>query len=84
MLTRKIDESIVIGDDIKVFIVDIRGDQVKLGIDAPKDISVHRQEIYEDIQQENKRAALSNRVNVDKVFETLRKSQKEKEIESDS
>lgn len=81
VLTRKIDESIIIGDNIKVFIVDVRGDQVKLGIDAPKDISVHRQEIYEDIQQENKRAALSKHVNVDEVIRSLRESRNETESE---
>ncbi len=51
VLSRKKDESIIIGDDVKITIVDIRGDKVKLGISAPKIISVHREEIYEAIQQ---------------------------------
>ena len=45
-------KAIVIGDDIKVFIVDIRGDKVRLGIEAPEDVSVYRQEVYEAIQRE--------------------------------
>lgn len=58
VLTRKRDESIIIGDDIKVTIVEVRGDQVKLGIDAPRSIPVHREEVYKEIQEENRRAAL--------------------------
>lgn len=58
VLTRKRDESIIIGDDIKVTIVEVRGDQVKIGIDAPRSIPVHREEIYQEIQAENRRAAL--------------------------
>ncbi len=50
VLTRKRDESIIIGDSIKVTIVDVRGDQVKVGIDAPRSIPVHREEIYHEIQ----------------------------------
>lgn len=52
VLARKKDEAIIIGDDIKVFIVDIRGDKVRLGIEAPSDVSIHRQEVYEAIQRE--------------------------------
>ena len=52
VLSRHRDESIIIGDNIVVTIVDIRGDKVRLGIDAPKDIPVHRQEVYNAIQQE--------------------------------
>lgn len=48
----------MIGDDIKIIVVDVRGDQVKLGIDAPRHIPVHREEIYKEIQEENRRAAL--------------------------
>ena len=49
VLTRKLNESIVIRDDIVVTIVEIRGDRVRLGIQAPKDISVHREEVYKAI-----------------------------------
>ena len=52
VLSRQKDESIMIGDDVEVFIVDVRGDKVRLGITAPKSIPVHRKEVYEAIQRE--------------------------------
>ncbi len=55
VLSRQRDESIFIGDNIKITVVDIRGDKVRLGIEAPTDIPVHRQEVYEAIQRENHR-----------------------------
>jgi len=57
VLSRHRDESIIIGDNVVVTIVDIRGDKVRLGIDAPTEIPVHRREVYEAIQRENRRAA---------------------------
>ena len=57
VLSRRKDETIVIGEDIRVTIVDIRGDSVRLGITAPKSVPVYRQEIYEAIQRENLEAA---------------------------
>jgi carbon storage regulator len=53
VLARKIDESIMIGDEIEIVVIDIKGDQVKLGVKAPKRITVHRKEIYDEIRQEN-------------------------------
>ncbi|MCH8840358.1 MAG: carbon storage regulator CsrA [Planctomycetes bacterium] len=58
VLSRQRDQSIIIGDNIVITIVDVRGDKVKLGIEAPREISVHRQEVYEAIQRENRQAAL--------------------------
>ncbi len=55
VLSRQRDESIIIGDNIVITVVDIRGDKVRLGIDAPKEVPVHRQEVYEAIQRENMR-----------------------------
>lgn len=60
VLSRHRDESIMIGDDVVVTIVDIRGDKVRLGIDAPKSIPVHRQEVYEAIKRENEQASRLN------------------------
>ena len=53
VLARRLNESIMIGDDIEVVVIDIKGDQVKLGIRAPKRVTVHRKEIYEEIRKEN-------------------------------
>ncbi len=61
VLTRKVDESIIIGDDVKIIVVEVRADQVKIGIDAPRSITVHREEVYREIQAENRRAALAQR-----------------------
>ncbi len=57
VLSRHCGESIIIGDDIVITVVDIRGDKVRLGIAAPIEISVHRQEVYEAIQRENRQAS---------------------------
>ncbi len=56
VLSRHRDESIMIGDDVVITIVDIRGDKVRLGIEAPQHIPVHRQEVYEAIKRENQKA----------------------------
>ena len=52
VLSRQRDASIIIGDDIEIVIVDVRGDKVRLGINAPREVSVHRKEIYDAIQRE--------------------------------
>jgi carbon storage regulator len=54
VLSRQKDESIMIGDEVEITIVDVRGDKVRLGITAPKSIAVHRREIYDAIQREKK------------------------------
>ncbi len=54
VLSRQKDESIMIGDDVEITIVDVRGDKVRLGITAPKEIPVHRMEVYEAIQREKR------------------------------
>jgi len=56
VLTRKKDQSIMIGDDIEIKIVAVDGDQIKIGIDAPRHIDVHREEVYDAIRQANNQA----------------------------
>src|SRR6202000_2845793 len=60
VLSRQRDETIMIGDDIEITVVDIRGDKVRLGITAPNTIPVHRKEVYEAIQRENREASKVN------------------------
>jgi len=57
ILSRKVNEKIMIGDDISVSIIEIRGDQVRIGVDAPKTVKVFRQEVFDAIKAENKAAA---------------------------
>lgn len=59
VLTRKLGENIRIGDSVKITVLEVRSGQVKLGIEAPPEVKVHREEIYARIQEENRRARLS-------------------------
>ncbi len=59
VLSRKKNESIMIGDDIEIVVVEIKGDQIKLGVKAPRNVTVHRAEVYEEIQLENRKAAVA-------------------------
>ncbi len=65
VLARRLNESIMIGDDIEVVVIDIKGDQVKLGIKAPKKITVHRKEIFDEIKGQNIAAAVNPEFNPD-------------------
>ena len=62
ILSRKVNEKIMIGDDVSISIIEIRGDQVRVGVDAPKTVKVYRQEVFDSIKAENKAAAESNPV----------------------
>ena len=68
VLSRKRDERIMIGDEISLLVVDIRGDKVRLGIEAPSDVPVHRKEVYEAIQREQ---ALEVEVEVEVEMEAV-------------
>ncbi len=61
ILSRKIDEKIKIGDNITITLIDVHGDQVKIGVEAPKNVKVFRQEVFDAIQNENKAAAVENK-----------------------
>lgn len=60
ILTRKLNESITIGNNVEVSVIEIKGDQVKLGINAPREIKVFRKEVFLAIQQENKEAVMGS------------------------
>lgn len=77
VLARKVNTSIMIGDDIEVVVVEIKGDQVKLGIKAPRNVTVHRSEIYQEIQNQNKEAAGSDMKNLEGIGNLLKKKKKE-------
>lgn len=72
ILTRKLGESITIGDDIKVTVLGVFGRQVRIGIDAPAKVVVHREEIYVKIQQENRKAATSVKQDLVNVMKILK------------
>ncbi len=79
VLARKPNQSIMIGDDIEIRIVDIKGDQVKIGITAPKKVSVHRKEIYDDIQAANIEASKSSeKTNINALNKIIYKKKKGK------
>jgi carbon storage regulator len=71
VLSRQKNEAIMIGDDIEIIVVDVRGDRVRLGITAPKEVPVHRKEIYEAIRRENieaSRSSLADLAELDKLI----------------
>ena len=76
ILTRKIGEAIAVGDDIKIRLLEIKGGQVKIGIEAPNDVSVHREEVFLRILEENRKAALEAPSDLDNLSELLKKSTK--------
>jgi carbon storage regulator len=71
VLTRKTNESIVIGDAIEVTVLAVEGDQVKLGITAPRQVPVHRREVYEQIKQANEEAVRSAPLDISQVRRVL-------------
>lgn len=73
ILTRKLGESITIGEEIKITVLECQGKQVKLGIIAPRHVKVHREEIFEKIQEENKKSVA---VSKDALLEVVKKMQK--------
>ena len=73
VLSRQRDETIMIGDDVEITIVDIRGDRVRLGINAPRDIQVHRKEVYDAIKRENTAAARVQMEDLSAMEDNLRR-----------
>lgn len=60
VLTRRIGESLVIGDDVVIRVLDVKGDVVRIGVDAPRHVQIHRQEVYEAVMAANRAAAASS------------------------
>ena len=73
VLSRKRDESIIIGDDVVITVVDIKGEQVKIGVTAPQTVSIHRKEVYEAIQEENKQASKIKAQNLSGLVNVIQK-----------
>lgn len=73
VLTRKKGQSIVIGDNIEVTIIEVSGDQIRVGIKAPNEISIYRKEVYLEIEEENKKAAGANVKNLAGIFKDINK-----------
>ncbi len=65
ILTRRIGETLIVGDDVNITVLGVKGNQVRIGINAPKDVSVHREEIYLRIQQEKKKQHISEMLGED-------------------
>ncbi len=76
VLTRRLGESIVISDNIKITVVDIEGRQIKIGVQAPKDITIFREEVYERIKQENIQAARASMQDIRKAAQMLKDKKK--------
>ena len=76
VLSRQRDETIMIGDDIEITVVDIRGDKIRLGINAPRAVQVHRKEVYEAIKQENAEASQVQLDDLSVVNRSLRQQQR--------
>ena len=74
VLTRKSGESIVIGSDIRVTVLEIQGRQIRLGVEAPSDVAVHRGEVYERIREENEIAANAEHQPLKSLSQVLRKT----------
>ncbi len=74
VLTRKLNEAIQIGDNIEITVLAISGDQVKLGINAPKHVEIHRKEVYLAIQKENSEASLASKDLLQKLNEQMKRS----------
>jgi carbon storage regulator len=81
ILARKPNESIIIGDQIEISVIDIKGDQVKIGITAPKEIKVYREEVYRAIQRENIEAAKAKPETLPTLNKLIPKAQKNSEGE---
>lgn len=80
ILTRKLGESITIGEEIKITVLECQGKQVKLGIIAPRQVKVHREEIFEKIQEENKKSVAVSKDALLEVVKNMQRTGKKKDL----
>lgn len=78
VLTRKLGEGIVIGDDVTITVVEMKGGNVRIGIDAPREKKIYRQEIFDRIVEENRDASHWNMIDLDKISDSLTVDKKKK------
>lgn len=72
VLTRKLNEAIIVGKDIEITVLEIKGEQVRIGISAPKEVGIYRKEIYLEIQEENKQAILTSPLSLKNLNKQIR------------
>jgi carbon storage regulator len=75
ILTRRVGESIIVGDDVTVTVFEVRGDAVRIGIDAPRSVQVHRQEVYEELRRANEQASSPSESAVEQLRGALRSAE---------
>ena len=73
ILTRRVGENVIVGDDIVISVIEVRGDAVRIGIQAPRSVSVHREEVYQELQRANQAAASTSDAAIGAAMEQLRK-----------
>ena len=78
ILTRRVGENVIIGDDIVISVIEVRGDAVRIGIQAPRSVSVHREEVYLELQKANQAAAAASDAAIGTALEQLRGEDKPK------
>jgi carbon storage regulator len=71
ILTRRVGENVVVGDDIVISVIEVRGDAVRIGVQAPRSVTVHREEVYRELQQANENAASPSDAAIDAVVGEL-------------
>jgi carbon storage regulator len=71
ILTRRVGESVIVGDDITISVIEVRGDAVRIGIQAPRSVSVHREEVYLELQKANQQAATASDAAIDQALGEL-------------
>lgn len=76
ILTRRVGENVIVGDDITISVIEVRGDAVRIGIQAPQAVSVHREEVYRELQKANRQAAATDDAAIGAVVSELARDDK--------